>query len=118
MPLRVLVVEDETLVAILLEDMLADLGHEVAAIASRLEPAIRLASSVDCDVAVLDVNLGGSARSFPVADRLRERNVPFVFATGYGRAGLNGHAYGVPVLEKPFRPQDLAKALKVAVVGS
>ena len=118
MALRVLVVEDETLVAILLEDMLTDLGHQVAALASRLDAALQLADSANFDVAVLDVNLGGTTRSFPVADRLRERDVPFVFATGYGKAGLNGQSDGVPVLEKPFRRQDLARALEQAVCGS
>ena len=115
MTLRVFVVEDESLVAILIEDMLTDLGHEVAAVSSRLEPALQLAGSVECDVAVLDVNLGGSARSFPVADRLRERNVPYIFATGYGTAGLDGNANGVPVLKKPFLRRDLARALEKAV---
>ena len=80
--LRVLVVEDEMMVSMLIEDMLSDLGCAVVGPASRLDEAMQLASSADLDCAVLDVNLGGQP-IFPHDDLLRERGRPFAFATGY-----------------------------------
>ena len=85
--LRVLVVEDEMMVSMLIEDMLSDLGCAVVGPASRLDEAIALVNSSTIDCAVLDVNLGGQP-IFPVADLLREKGAPFAFATGYGDAGL------------------------------
>lgn len=111
---RVLLVEDESLVAMLLEDMLTALGYEIAGVASRLEPALQLAEAAQYDVAVLDVNLGGAVRSFPVADRLRARGIPFVFATGYGTGCLGDRTSHAPVVRKPFGAKDLARALDQA----
>lgn len=108
--LRVLVVEDEMMVSMLIEDMLADLGCLVVGPAARLDDAIVLAKTGEIDCAVLDVNLGGQP-IFPVADVLRERNCPFAFATGYGDAGLRDVDKGAPVLQKPFREGDLARVL-------
>lgn len=108
--LRVLVVEDEMMVSMLIEDMLADLGCTVVGPASRLEEAMDLAGSAELDCAVLDVNLGGQP-IFPLADQLRERGAPFAFATGYGDAGLREVDRGTPVLQKPFREGDLARVL-------
>jgi CheY-like chemotaxis protein len=108
--LRVLVVEDEMMVSMLIEDMLTDLGCTVIGPASRLDEAIDLAKSAEIDCAVLDVNLGGQP-IFPLADLLRERGRPFAFATGYGDAGLRDVDKGTPVLQKPFREGDLARVL-------
>lgn len=108
--LRVLVVEDEMMVSMLIEDMLTDLGCSVIGPASRLDEAIELAKASDLDCAVLDVNLGGQP-IFPLADLLRERGRPFAFATGYGDAGLRDVDKGTPVLQKPFREGDLARVL-------
>jgi CheY-like chemotaxis protein len=116
--LRVLVVEDEMMVSMLIEDMLSDLGCTVVGPASRLEEAIDLAERSDLDCAVLDVNLGGQP-IFPLADILRAKGAPFAFATGYGDAGLRDVDRGSPVLQKPFREGDLARVLgqlKAAVV--
>jgi CheY-like chemotaxis protein len=113
-PLRILIVEDEMLVAMNIEDMLLDLGHEVAGLAGRLEPALALAREAEIDVAMLDVNLAGE-QSFPVADALIERGVPFLFATGYGLKGIPECYRDRPVLQKPFRGQDLAGALRRAL---
>ena len=98
------------LVAMNIEDMLLDLGHEVAGIASRLEPALSLAREASFDAALLDVNLAGS-QSFPVAEILRDRGVPFLFATGYGPKGVIEEFRAWPVLQKPFRAADLQRAI-------
>ena len=108
--LRVLVVEDEMMVSMLIEDMLSDMGCTVVGPASRLDEATELAQAGGIDCAVLDVNLGGQP-IFPVADLLRERGCPFAFATGYGDAGLREADRGTPVLQKPFREGDLARVL-------
>ncbi|MEA3002533.1 MAG: hypothetical protein QOH81_1321 [Sphingomonadales bacterium] len=108
--LRILIVEDEMLVAMNIEDMLLELGHEVAGIASRLGPALALACEGRFDVAMLDVNLAGE-RSFAIADLLIARGIPFVFATGYGPEGIDAKYRDRPVLQKPFRARDLAAAM-------
>ena len=107
---RALIVEDEILVGMLMEDMLRELGCEVAALSSHLEHALRLAESGGFDFAVLDINLNG-ARSFPVADLLAERGVPFLFATGYGAKILPERHAGAVILHKPFSLDDLRAAL-------
>jgi CheY-like chemotaxis protein len=108
--LRVLVVEDEMMVSMLIEDMLTDLGCTIVGPASRLDEAMQLARDLELDCAVLDVNLGGQP-IFPLADLLREKGAPFAFATGYGDAGLREVDRGSPVLQKPFREADLARVL-------
>lgn len=110
--LRVLVVEDEMMVSMLIEDMLGDLGCTVVGPVSRLDEAIALAKEGGLDCAVLDVNLGGQP-IFPLADLLRAQGAPFAFATGYGDAGLRDVDRGSPVLQKPFREGDLARVLEV-----
>ena len=111
--LRILVIEDEMLVAMNIEDMLLALGHEVAGLASRLGPALALAQEGEFDLAMLDVNLAGET-SFPVADVLRTRGIPFLFATGYGADGIADGYRDAPVLQKPFRSHDLAEVLAAA----
>jgi CheY-like chemotaxis protein len=108
--LRVLVVEDETLVAMLVEDILNDLGHEVGAIASRMPDALEIARGGEFDLAIIDINLDGQP-SYPVADILAERGVPFIFATGYGSKGLDPKYSNTPVLTKPFVDAELETAL-------
>ena len=108
--LRVLVVEDEMMVSMLIEDMLSDLGCSVVGPASRLDEAMAIARDGELDCAVLDVNLGGQP-IFPLADLLRDAGRPFAFATGYGDAGLRDVDRGTPVLQKPFREGDLARVL-------
>ena len=112
---RVLVVEDEMMIALLVEDMLSDLGCDVIGPAHGLDAALELALSDQViDAALLDVNLAGQP-VFAVADALRERFVPMVFSTGYGEAGLRDVDQGSPVLQKPFRSGDLAQALTLAL---
>jgi CheY-like chemotaxis protein len=112
---RVLVVEDEMMIALLVEDMLAELGCAVVGPAHALDAALELArTELGLDVAVLDVNLGGQP-VFAVADALREKGVPAIFSTGYGDAGLREIDRGSQVLQKPFRAGDLARALNAAL---
>ena len=87
--LKVFCVEDESLVAMQLEDILFDFGCDVVGMAMRFDRALEMAGSLpDIECAVLDVNIGGT-KVYPVAARLRERHVPIVFATGYGPAGVD-----------------------------
>lgn len=109
---RVLVVEDEAMVAMLIEDFLVELGCKVAASAARLDAALEQARMQGIDVAVLDVNLAGQL-SYPVASVLRTRGIPFVFATGYPPSNLPPEMQSAPVLSKPFTLQQLADALRV-----
>lgn len=113
---RILLVEDESLVAALAEDMLLDAGCEVL-LAMRLDEAMLLANDDDVELGILDVNLGAE-RSYPVADLLRARGTPFIFATGYGRAGLNGAYQDVPVLQKPYRSDELLRSADDALRNS
>lgn len=108
---RVLIVEDEAMIAMLIEEFLSDLGCDVAASASRLDSAVEKARNLAIDIAVLDVNLAGQL-SYPVAGVLRERGIPFVFATGYGAEGMPAEFRGAPVLSKPFAQEQLAEALR------
>ncbi len=112
---RVLVIEDESFVLMLLEDTLAEIGCEVAGTASRVGEALDKVGSLSFDVAILDVNLNGS-QTLEVASRLAQAGVPFVFATGYGAAPLLSHFEGVPILQKPFQQSDLEHALRAALV--
>jgi CheY-like chemotaxis protein len=112
--LRVLVVEDEMVVAMLLEDMLLDLGCVVVGPASRVDEALRLAENQAVDAAILDVNVAG-AEVYPVAAALKARRIPFVFATGYGTIGLRDEYRGTPTVQKPFRQDELARSISAAL---
>jgi CheY-like chemotaxis protein len=108
---RVLVIEDEMIVAMLLEDMLADLGCTVLGPAARVDQALTIiAAAGSLDAAVLDVNLNGQ-KSYPVADALIARGVPFLFATGYRRDSVMNGYRSFPQLEKPFKLSELGDAL-------
>ena len=109
-PRRVLIVEDEVLVSILIEDALADLGIEVAGVAGSLEEALAHAEGGDFDCAILDVHVQGKD-VFPVAEALEARGVPFVFATGFGQSGVPERYRGRPVLQKPFMAPELERVL-------
>jgi DNA-binding response OmpR family regulator len=111
MALRVFIVEDEMTIAFLLEDMLADMGHTVVATAMRLPQAEAMARTVDADLAILDINLDGR-RSFPVAAILRERGVRLLFASGYGKSGLEPPFERDRVVAKPFETRDISSAIR------
>lgn len=108
--LRVLVVEDEMLVLMETEDMLTELGAEAIVAAATNEQAIALIEAQPFDVALLDLNLNG-VRSYPVADLLAARGVPFAFATGYGAHGLREGDHSRPLLTKPFEIEQLKNVL-------
>lgn len=108
---RVLVVEDEMLILIMIEDMLADLGCESVTAAATVSQAVALIEAEIFDVAMLDMNLNGN-NSLVVADALAARDVPFVFSTGYSCHDMrNGHR-NRPVLKKPFMEKDLTEMLR------
>lgn len=110
----ILVVEDDAIIAMLLEDMLEELGAVMCGQARDLATALDLAGSADCDCAVLDLNLK-SVPSYPVAEALAARATPFVFATGYGEGDIDPRFANVPVLKKPFMMDDLAAAIDRAL---
>jgi DNA-binding response OmpR family regulator len=112
--IRVLVVEDEFLVATLIEDMLMAAGCVVAGPIPRISEALDAVDRGTFDAAVLNVNLGGD-RVYPVADALSRRNVPFVFITGYGTGVLSGEHAERPRLCKPFKMADLLGKLSSMV---
>jgi CheY-like chemotaxis protein len=107
---RVLVVEDEMTVAMLIEDMVGELAYEVAGVVPCLEDAMRLVDSDSFDLAMLDVHLNGQT-VFPFAAALEERDIPFLFATAYGPRGIPEEFRDRPILQKPFGPLELRRAL-------
>ena len=109
--LTVMVVEDETIVAFLVEDMLTELGCREIMMASGVAEALALLGERRPGAAVLDVNLAGEP-AYLVAERLAAMQVPFLFATGYGRASIPAHWAPRPVIQKPFTVDMLAAALK------
>jgi CheY-like chemotaxis protein len=111
---RVLIVEDEALVTMLIEDILDEMGCQVAGIASDVDEALKKSCEKEFDVAILDVNLNGS-RSFKVAAKLSELRMPFIFSPGYGLAGVPVAFQEAPVIVKPFQDHDLRRALTRAL---
>ena len=115
-PPRLLVVEDEYLIRMLLEDMVADLGYEVAIAVGTVRDASDAAATGQFDAAILDVNVDGH-EIYPVADILAKRDVPFIFVTGYGEGGLPPAYRGRPTLQKPFQADQLKEALAGLIAG-
>jgi DNA-binding response OmpR family regulator len=111
---RVLVVEDEVLIGMMLQDMLSDFGCEVVGPIIRLAPALEAAQREQVDFAILDVNLAGEA-VFPVADALNSRKIPIVFSTGYGTSDLEGRYKEFPTLAKPYDVDELRRVLSTVV---
>ena len=112
---RVLVIEDESLVAMLLETILDDMGCAVVGPESNIDDGLISATTEpSLDAALLDVNVAGR-EVFPVAEALRARGVPFVFSTGYGEAGLPDEWRGRPTLQKPFTEDAVQTAIRAAL---
>ena len=114
---KVLVVEDEMMIAMLIEDMLDEFGCKLVGPATNVPRALELIGKEKVDVAVLDLNLDGKD-TYAIADALRQKNVPFIFATGYGSTGMRPEYGDRPVLQKPFQAKDLEIALADALAGS
>jgi len=112
---RVLVVEDEYLIRMLLEDMLDELGYDVAAAVGTISEARQIATEGEFNAAILDVNLDGQ-EIYPVADILVGRGLPFLFVTGYGERSLPEAYRGRPALQKPFQAEQL-KATLAGLLG-
>lgn len=108
---RILVVEDEFMVATLIEDRLLALGCDVVGPAADIEAALNLLATESLDAAVLDVNIAGRM-VFPVADALADRGVPFLFATAYGAQGVASRHSGQAILDKPYNERALEYALR------
>lgn len=106
---RVLLLEDETMIQMLIEDYVLDLGYDVISTSS-LEEAIAVAESNNFDIAILDINLGDGTTSFPLAEMFLARDVPFAFMTGYHAQGIEGFE-SVSKLSKPINFKMLEKTL-------
>lgn len=102
---RILVVEDEMMVLIMIENALADLGCESVSSAATVDQALQFLATDNFDAATLDVNLNGML-SYPVAEALAARGVPFAFSTGYSDHGIGGAHKGHPILSKPYSVGD------------
>jgi CheY-like chemotaxis protein len=111
---RILVVEDEPIIAVMLDDMLEELGFAVVASVSHVAAALEVIGREQIDIALLDVNLG-MEKIDPVADLLAERSCPFVFTTGYGKAGVPPAHADRTVVQKPFHFDNLAAALRLEI---
>ncbi len=108
---RILVVDDDEMIAELIEEMILEEGGSVVGPAHSLDRALALARDEAIDAAVLDVNLAG-VRSFPVADVLRTRGIPFLFATGYGDVAISPEHAGAPMIAKPFPLDALVRRIE------
>lgn len=108
---RILIVEDEMLIAMLLEDMIADLGHAVVGPFHSFDGALKAVAQETYDIAILDVNLG-SESSIPIAEELQRRGVPFAFATGHSREQIDPRFFEAHVIAKPFDERSLDAAIK------
>jgi CheY-like chemotaxis protein len=109
-PASIFLVEDEALIALMLEDMVDRLGHVVVAKASNIETALRLAETADFNLAILDVNIAGHGIR-PVIEIMDRRALPFLFVTGYGRKSLPEPFGDRPMLDKPCSIKDLKQAI-------
>ena len=112
----ILIVEDEPLIAMMLEDFLETLGHKVHASCETIECSLDAVDDGGFDVAILDVNINGES-VWPVAHRLREKNIPFVIATGGHVEPPPPEFARVPVIEKPYTMDRVTPAIEAALAG-
>ena len=113
---RVLIIEDDVRISMLMQESLLEMGCEVAGNAMLFDDALEMATSRTFDVALLDISLNGEL-SYPVAQVMQERNQKFVFVTGHVMETLPAPFQGTPVLHKPFGLRDLQKVLRMAQSG-
>ena len=111
-----LIVEDDTIIAMTVEDMLDEIGCKTAAIAASVSEALARVDDTEFDIALLDFNLM-SENSLPVAQRLRDNGTPFVFATGYDGLPSDSGFTDAPVMSKPYRLEHLAGILADTLAG-
>jgi CheY-like chemotaxis protein len=114
---RVLLVEDEAAVSMLIEGMLLDLGVEVVGPATTNDAAMALAQEAEIEAAVLDINVRGTM-TFPVADVLRARGIPIIFTTGYQASAVPPRFQGTPLLQKPFTMTAFKDVLRAALADA
>jgi CheY-like chemotaxis protein len=112
--LDVLLIEDETMVSFLIEEMLEQLGAASVRHAARVDAGLALVAGKLPSLAILDVNIGGET-VFPIAEKLETGNIPFVFITGYGRDGVHGRWAAHEVLQKPLTVQEFEQGLRRAL---
>jgi CheY-like chemotaxis protein len=112
----ILLVEDEALIRMMVAQMVEELGHTVVAEAANIKDALELAQTAEYDIAILDINVGGE-RIDPVADVIAGRHLPFVFASGYGVAGLTEKLRHGRMLQKPFLIERLDEAIQETIGG-
>lgn len=112
---RVLIVEDEPIIALGLEDVLIDAGFQIAGVAGKLENALALIDSGGCDAAIVDANLAGSS-AIPVADALEARGLPFIVMSGYCHEQLPSQLATAPFLQKPVRPALLIETMNTVLL--
>ena len=113
----VFLVEDEVMIRMMVADMLEELGYHVAAEAGEINEAIRLVQCTEFDIAILDVNVNGKVIT-PVAELIKARTRPFIFATGYGSSGLPEQYRDRPALQKPFQLETLARVMDSTLRGA
>ena len=114
---RILIVEDEPLIAMMLEDIVIELGYSVAGPVGSVTEALAFVAANPVDAALLDVNLGRE-KIDPVADQLAKLECPFIFTTGYGKAGVPAGHEGRPFVQKPFRMDEIAAALAALLAAN
>lgn len=107
---RVLIVEDEAAISLLLEDMLLEFGCEIAGSAARVPKAMALLDNGGIDLAILDLNVAGES-SYPLAEELSKRKIGFIFSTGYGNIGIKKEFEDSVILTKPFTQRELKECL-------
>lgn len=113
---RVLIIEDDVRISMLMQESLMEMGCEVTGTAMLFDDAFDMADTREFDVALLDISLNGEL-SYPVAEAMLERNQKFVFVTGHVMETLPAPFQGTPVLHKPFGLRDLQKTLRLALSG-
>ncbi|MEW6767812.1 MAG: response regulator [Pseudomonadota bacterium] len=111
---KVLLIEDEVMIRMMVADMLGELGYSIAGEAGDIDEAVRLVQAADFDIAILDVNVNSKIIT-PVAEAVTMRGRPFVFATGYGSDGLPEKFRDIPALQKPFQIETLRRAIEDAL---
>ena len=110
---RVLIIEDEMLIALMLQEMLQEVGLIVEGVASTLPAGLDMARNAEAQLAILDINLNGQ-EAYPIAEVLQGRGIPFIFSTGYGAGSVKPPYVSVPQLLKPYQQETLSAAIQAA----